>query len=110
MSGDFYNGPGRQKRNAFFNYRAGLQRKRRRIVLRVSPGRRKKDEVFKPVDKSLILNLIYLIINVNVPMKCVFQFSLQDKKQKSTDFFSMNAFPNFHPLCSFQNSDILCGL
>ena len=47
--------------------------------------------------------------NINMLMKCVFQFSLQDYKQKSIDFlkFLLNEFPNFHLVCTFYISDLL---
>ena len=74
--------------NEFSNNRAGLQRKRKTNNMRVSPGKQNKDEVFKPVDKSLMMNLIQPTRNVNLPMKCAFQFSLQDYKQQSVIFFN----------------------
>ena len=49
---------------------------------------------------------IYSIVNVNVRIKYLFQFSLQDYKQKSTDLLLLllllllKAFPNLHLLFS----------
>ena len=41
-------------------------------------------------------------------MKCVLEFSLQDYKQKSTDFFKLllDEFLNLHLVRSFHNSDL----
>ena len=83
----FPNGTGLQKRNEFSNCRAEATKKRRWLILHVSPGRQKRDKAFKLADNRLITNLIHSTINVNVQMKWVFQFSLQDYKQKSMDFY-----------------------
>ena len=51
-------GPGRQKDKWDF-WRPSLgTEKGIQIILRISPGRQNKDEVLKPADKSLIMNLI----------------------------------------------------
>ena len=77
MSGDFSNGTGRtsragKKRNEFFTSRFWLQKN--------------KDEVLKPVDKRLIMNLF-----VGCKCKCANEIclpvSIKDFKQKSLIFF-----------------------
>ena len=71
VRGDFSNGPSRAKR------------KGRSIMQRVSPGRQNKNEVFKPMEKRIIMYWAQATANVSMPMKCIFQFSLKDYKQKS---------------------------
>ena len=67
MRGDFSNGPAQERR--FFEQggpakekrvfqQPGQATKKGRLILRVSPGRRNKDKVFKPADKSFIMKLI----------------------------------------------------
>ena len=73
MKGDFSNGPSHHMRGGSSNgpgqagrremsfpaansgYNTGLGRQ---IKLRIRPGPQNKDEVFKPADKNLIMNLI----------------------------------------------------
>ena len=59
LRSDFFQqvGSSRHKRNTLSNGRA-VQKKGRRIILRVSPGQQNKNEIFKSTDKSLIMNLI----------------------------------------------------
>ena len=89
-----------------------IKKKGRRIKLLVSPGRQNKDEVFKLAEKRLIMYWTQAITNVNVPMKYVLEFLLQDYKQKSTNFLKLllDEFPNLHLVHSFHNSDILTSL
>ena len=79
--GRFFQRTGPTKREMSFLMAGSGYKKGRRIILRVSPGRQNKDEVLKPADKSLIMNIIKSTIIVNVPMKCVFQFSLRVLKK-----------------------------
>ena len=60
MRGDFLTGPGQvgKKEMSFPKAGPGYKKKRSRIILLVSSERQNKDEVFKPVDKSFIINLI----------------------------------------------------
>ena len=47
-----------QKKNEYSNGQAGLQKKGRWKILHISLSRQNKDEVFKAVDKRLIINLL----------------------------------------------------
>ena len=90
----------------FFKIASGYKKKGRWIILWVSLGRQNK--VLKLADKSLIANLIKSTINVNVPMKCVFQFSLRIlNKNHSYFLLLLNAVPSLYLVCSFHNSDLL---
>ena len=55
-------------------------KKRRRLILLVSPGRQNK-----LADKRIRM---YPNVSNDLKCKCVFQFSLQDYKQNSIDFFN----------------------
>ena len=68
---------GQQKKNVFSNGWAWLLKKGRQIIFRVSRGRQNK-----PADKRIRM------YGIRWPqIDCVFQFSLQDYKQNSIDFF-----------------------
>ena len=73
--GNFSNGPGRA------GNKGPTANKGSRKILRARPGRLNRDEVFKSADKRLLMNLIQSTINVNVPMKYIFQFPLEDYKK-----------------------------
>ena len=74
----------------------------------VSQGQQNNNEVFNPADKK-ILYQTKAATDVSVTMKYVFQFSLQNYKQKSIGLLSLllKVFPNLHPVCSFHNTDLL---
>ena len=57
--GRFFQRTGPTKREMSFLMAGSGYKKGRRIILRVSPGRQNKDEVLKPADKSLIVNLSF---------------------------------------------------
>ena len=93
MRGDFSNGPGRAgKREMSFPTAEQGYQKRKRNNIASQPGKTKQRGSFQTdaADDNLIMNVIQSTINVNVPMKCDFQFSLQDYKQKSFDFWKTN--------------------
>ena len=54
----FFHRAGKAKKKMNFPMAGRATKKERRIILQVSPGRLNKDKVFKPADKSLIMNLI----------------------------------------------------
>ena len=56
MRGDFFCKAGKREM-CFLNSGAG-QKKGRQIIIQVSPAQQNKNEVFKPADKNLIMNLI----------------------------------------------------
>ena len=87
MRDNFPTGPSREKKNKSSNGPCRADKKeKRRIILRVSPARQNKHEVFKPVIYQNSNIPDWGTTNVNVPMKCVFQSSLDYYKQKSNDF------------------------
>ena len=81
------------------------KKKGRRIILRVSLGRQKKDEVVKPTDKTLIINLF-------VDNKCKYanemclSVFIKGFLQKLLVFL-LSAVPILHLVCSFHNSDLI---